>query len=166
MIRFATRFVQYSIGQTVKEFLNDFGWMSDAPPFGTSPVAFHTVSPSPADLKQVDGNAVYVSFGDEPDHQPLELGGGMLRIEHIVFVDVIGVDASISLALAGDIKDRLSGLLGGTRFQRPKDPQTGSELPGYLGEFADVQRYQPDGERKTWNAISATCLMDFPGEES
>lgn len=166
MIRFATRYIQHSIGQVVQTFLDEYSWTGATPPFGTSSVDVKFVTPKPSDLEVLHGNTVFVSFGDEPDHRPQELGGGMLRIEHVFFVDILGVDESISLALASDIKDRLTGLFGGTRYLRPKDPATGAELPGYLGEFTDVARSQPDGERNTWYVVNGTCVMDFPGEES
>lgn len=166
MIRFATRYVQHSIGQVVRTFLDEYGWTGATPPFGTSPVTFHAAAPKPSDLKALDGNDVFVSFGDEGDHRAMELGGGLLRVEHVVFVDVIAVDESIGLALACDIKDRMTGLFGGTRYLRPKDPATGLQLDGYLGEFTDFQRYQPSGEQRSWHAVNGSCLMDFPGEES
>jgi len=83
-----------------------------------------------------------------------------------VFVDVVALDETIADTLAGEIKDRLSGLFGGTRYLRPANPGTRAPLPGYLGEFVDVVKYSPDGERRSWVSVSCTLTMDYPAEES
>lgn len=165
-VRFASRFVRSSVQDLVKTFLHDYGWTGPTPPFGTLPIDLRLAGPTPQELRALDGNTVFVSFGDEPDQRPMELGGGMLRQEYVVFVDVIGVDETIADAIASDIKDRLSGLFGGTRYLRPVNPGTGAELAGYLGEFSDVMKHQADGERRAWCTVSCALQMDFPGEES
>lgn len=165
-VRFASRFITHSVIDVVKEFLATYGWTGDSPPFGTDTVEVRATAPQPSDLRSVAGNMVFVSFGDEDDTQVVELGGGMLRQDYVVFVDVVGIDESIAAVLAGELKQRLSGQLGGTRYLRPRHPGTGVYLPGYLGEFTDVMKYSPDGERRSWATVSCVLAMDFPGDDS
>ena len=162
----AARYVHHSVAKAVTDFLDEYDWTGVTPPFGTSPVQVRLTAPKPADLKAMVGNTLFISFGDEGDLRADEMGGGMLRVEHVVFLDVVAVDESIGLAIASDLKDRLSGLFGGTRYLRPINPATGIELPGFLGEFVDVAREQPDGDRRNWHSVSCTLQLDFPGEDS
>lgn len=165
-VRFASRYIKASVVDVVKTFLTEYGWTGATPPFGTKPVELREAGPTPAELRALEGNVVFVSFGVEDDYESQQLGGGLLRQEYVVFVDVIGVDHTITDLIAGEVKDRLSGLFGGTRYLRPVNPGTGAQLPGYLGEFVDVTKHQPDGERRTWQTVSCTLQMDFPGEDS
>jgi hypothetical protein len=165
-VRFASRFIKASVVEVIRTFLAEYAWTGDNPPFGTDTVTLHATAPTPSTLRAIDGNAVYVSFGSEDDNRPMQLGGGLLRQEFAVFVDVIGVDETIADCLASDIKDRLSGLFGGTRYLRPVNPGLGTVLPGYLGEFTDVARHSPDAARRNWVTVSCSLDVDFPGEES
>jgi hypothetical protein len=164
-VRFASRFIKHSVGQAIEAFLAEYGWTTDRPPFGTDRVVVEHRAPETKDLRPLAGNVVFISFGGDDDVRPRQMGGGMLRQGYVVFVDVVGTDESIADALAGDLKDRLTGLFGGTRYLRPTDPSTGRELPGYLGEFTDVVRDQPSGERRNWYSISCTLEMDFPATD-
>lgn len=165
-VRFASRFIKASVVDVVRTFLAEYGWTGDAPPFGTETVTLKATGPTPTDLRSTDGNTVFVSFGEEDDYLPIQLGGGMLRQEFVLFVDVLGVDETIADALASDLKDRLSGLFGGTRYLRPRNPATGIALPGYTGEFRAIAKHAPDGERRNWMTVSGTLEVDFPGEDS
>lgn len=165
-VRFATRFIKASVVDVVEQFLDAYGWTGVTPPFGTQPVEVRRTSPDPTGLRSLSGNVVFVSFGDEDDLRPMQLGGGMVRQDYVLFVDVVAVDETIADALASEIKDRLSGLFGGSRYLRPVNPGTGVQLPGYLGEFVDVAKHNPDGERRNWVTVSCTLSVDFPAEES
>lgn len=164
-MRFASRYVRQSIANLVEQHLNDFGWTSQTPPFGADQFKVLRQTPKPADLEQQRSNRVFISFGDEPDTRPMQLGGGLLRVEHVVFVDVLAENEEIALLVADDITDRLRGLIGGTRWLRPRD-HTSKPLPGYVGEFVDVDRRQVRPEIEFWCSVSATLELDFPGEQS
>jgi len=165
-VRFASRFIKASVVDVVRQFLTEYGWIGPTPPFGTRSVELRASGPEASELKAVTGNVVFVSFGAEDDLRPMQLGGGMVRQDYVVFVDVVALDETIADTLAGEIKDRLSGLFGGTRYLRPANPGTRAPLPGYLGEFVDVVKYSPDGERRSWVSVSCTLTMDYPAEES
>lgn len=161
-MRFASRFVRQSVASLVEEHLGNFGWTSESPPFGVDRVEVLRQTPKPSDLEQVRSNRVFISFGDEPDVEPLQLGGGLLRIEHVVFVDVLAQSEEVALLIAEDVTDRLRGMIGGSRWLRPRDNE-GKRLPGYVGEFVDVERRQVRPEVEYWCTVSATLELDFPG---
>lgn len=165
-VRFASRFVRETLVGVVDAFLRAYNWCGPVVPFGAKPVTLVRRTPKPTDLVPIDGNMVFVSFGPESDHVNTELGSGLLRIEHIFFIDVVGESETIAYAIASDIKDRMTGLFGGTRWVCPVDPQTGLGLPGYIGELTDVIQESPNGDNHNWISIKATYLLDFPGEES
>jgi len=165
-VRFDSRYIYNSVADMVQGFLDAYGWTGATPNFGTTAVTVERRAPDPSNLQSIVGNVAFISFGREGDHDAIELGGGMLRIEYVFFCDVIGVDESIGEVISSDLKGRFTGLLGGTRYLRPVDPGTGLELSGYLGEFAEVMRNQPSTASRNWFSVSGVCVMDFPGEES
>ena len=166
MIRFASRYIRASVAGMVRTFLDDFGWTGPNPNFGTQPVALHIGEPAKSDLVATDGNTVFVSFGVEDDHESLELGSGLLGREMVFFIDVVGLETSIAQVIAEDIRDRLTGIRGGTRYLRPTNPATGEELAGYLCEFKEVMLHEPRGDRKNWVTVDGSLAIEFPGEES
>jgi hypothetical protein len=165
-VRHAVRHVRATLEVLVETLLRDYSWMGPVVPFGAKPVTVSRRGPKESDLKQVEGNVVFVSHGGEPDVTEQELGAGYLRAEHVLFVDILGQNESVALAIASDIQDRLRGLLGGTRYVRPREAGTGAELDGYLGEFQDVVRDQPNPDLGAWQSIKATLMLDFPGSNS
>jgi len=163
--RFASRYIKHSVVQAIETFLDEFGWTGTTPNFGTTPVAVIDREPSKDDLVATAGNTVFVSFGVEDDHQDLQLGSGLLERETVFFVDVVGRDSSTAQLIAEDLRDRVTGIRGGTRYLRPTDHQ-GAELPGYLCEFVNVIMHEPRGDRKNWVTVDGDVRVQFPGEES
>lgn len=167
MVRHAVRHVRASMEQMLTDFLVEYGWKGPTPPYGAEPFTIVCAPPRPADLKPAaQGNTVFISHGDEDQYVDTQLGGGILQAEHILFVDVVSEKPAIALAVAADIKDRLCGLFGGSRFLRPVDAGTGVPLSGFLGEFVDVIREQPNPDVASWQSIKATLQLEFPGDIS
>lgn len=161
-IRHASRHVQASITNTLKTFLHEFGWTTEAPPFGAQPFKVVERQPKPSELTAIKANSVFIGFGDESTARDRQLGGGLLQREIVVFVDVFAVNQSTALLVASDIKDRLEGLIGGSRHLRPIDQTTGYELPGYIGEFAEFMRSPGEGSDIDWQTVQGTFYLDFP----
>jgi len=164
VIRFARRYIQQSFRDTVQAFLDGYGWSDGSAVPSVGAITLQGRAPKAKDLEVVEENTAYVSFGDEPDHRPLELGGGLLRTERVFFVDVVATSEAAGEIVAGEIKDRLSGLFGGTRYLRPVDHE-GRALPGYLVEFTDVALHKAEGERRNWFVVDGTLQIDFPGSD-
>jgi len=164
VIRFARRYIQQSFRDELRTFLGEYGWLDGSAVPAAGAFEMKERAPKPSDMETTGENTIYVSFGDEPDVRPLQLGGGLLRTERVFFVDVVAERESVGDMLAGEVKDRLTGLFGGTRYLRPVDPQ-GAALPGYLVEFTDVAMRQAEGERRTWFVVDGTLQIDFPGSD-
>jgi hypothetical protein len=173
-LRHATRHIQKTIIDRVRAGLVTDGWLDHAPgqgPFGTDDITFYARRIAESEMTSGNsGNLVAVFFGNEPDDIPQELGGGVTLIEHILYCDVVGSDDSLSLAIASDIKDRLSGLAPGTSRFEPvydytADPRT--PVSGYQIEFVDVQRIRPEGDdyRRLWNSVGAMAEVLLTGNE-
>lgn len=165
VVRHAVRHIRASQENMLRDFLDDYGWFGPDVPYGAAPIQIMLRAPREAELMPAAGNTVFISHGGEPDNVPTQLGGGLLQTEHVLFVDVLGENDGIALSIAADIKDRLSGQLG-SRYLWPRHQATGILLPGYLGEYEDVMREQPNADLGAWQSIKATLVMDFPGEES
>lgn len=160
-IRHASRHVQGSISSMLVEFLAD--WTGPTPPYGAKPFEVLLRQPQASDLQAVEVNTIFIGFGDETATLDRELGGGLLLREHVLFVDVFAENQSIGLAVASDVKDRLEGLLGGSTYLRPTHQGTGLPLPGYVGQFEDVERDAGTGAKVAWQKVAATFALTFPG---
>lgn len=162
-IRHASRHVQESISSMLVKFLAEYGWTGESPPYGAKPFTVQLRQPEPSDLQAVEANTIFIGFGDESSARDRQLGGGLLLREFVVFVDVFGEKQSIALSCASDVKDRLEGLFGGTVYLRPTNQATGLPLPGYVGEFEDVERDAGTGSKVAWQKVAATFALTFPG---
>lgn len=163
-VRHAARFVQASMEAMLTTFLAEYGWTTLTPPFGAKPVTLYSRQPKESELAPTETNSVFISFGDETSMSERQLGGGLLQVEHVLFVDILAENRGVGLAIASDVKDRLEGLFGGSRYLYPVNPGTGQRLPGYVGEFGDTVREQPRADLETWTAVKSTLYLDFPGE--
>lgn len=168
-LRFVVRHLQRSIEDAVEEHLDALGWLGPVVPFGEQPVVFQRGRMDESELRAVTGNLVAVSFGNEPDDTPLELGGGLQLSEHFLFVDVIGREESVALVIASDLKDALSGRAPGTsRYVRLRnyltDPPT--LVDDHLIELIDVMRERPDtvDYRRNWHVVKATVQHTSIGD--
>ncbi len=169
-LRFAVRHVQRTLEDRVETHLRDLGWLGPDVPFGEEPVRFQRGRMEESELRQITGNLVAVSFGTEPDDIPLEMGGeGLVLTEHYLFVDCIGRQEPIALAMASDLKDCLSGRAPGTSRYSPvmsylTDPPT--PVDGYRMELTDVVREKPDNVdyRRNWHVVKATAELTSIGD--
>lgn len=168
-LRFATRHVQRTLEDHVAGILTDAGWLGPDVPFGETAVRFQRGRMDEAELRQATGNLVAVSFGNEPDHVAVELGGGLQVVEHFLFVDCIGREEAVSLAIASDIKDALAGQAPGSSrhlvvlnyLDSPPTPVVGHRL-----ELTDVVRERPDtvDYRRNWHVVKATAELTTVGD--
>lgn len=168
-LAYAVRHVQRTIENLIKDHLDSLGWLGSDPPFGASPFIFQRGRMVEADLRAAAGNLVSVSFGSESDDTEEELGGGLLSIEHVAFIDVLGQTDAIALSLASDVKDRLSGRYpDSTRFaavySHLTDPPT--LVAGYRLEFVDVSREEGNpAVVRNWHIVKATAELTYLGNE-
>ncbi len=169
---YLTRHVQRTVEDVVRGALDALGWLGpvDAVPFGATPFTFQRGRMIESELRTATGNLVSVSFGFEPDDAPLEMGGGLLLVEYVTFIDVLGESDSIALSLASDVKDRLSGRVpgGGIRVvaltnyaTEPPSPQADYRL-----EFTAVTRQEGDPSVvRNWHIVKATVELVYVGED-
>jgi hypothetical protein len=167
-LRHAPRHVQETVADDLQTALGTLGWFGPAVPFGTKALDFQRKRMDESEMKAVTGNTAVVSWGDEPDWVPEELGGGLVSVTHVLFVDVIGVSDPIALTIASDIKDVLSGANTWSRFHRVRDySQTPPvEVTGWQAEVTEVMRERPTADwRRYWQTVKATVTVYYPGPE-
>lgn len=168
---YAVRHVQRSVEDHILARLTELDWIGDAAdvPFGTEVVTFQRGAMVESELVAATGNMVAVSFGSEPDDIPQEMGGGVLMVEHYVFVDVLGVKEAIALAIASDVKDLLAGRAPGTTRYLPvydytDDPRT--LVVGHRLELTDVTRQEGNAAiKRQWQIVKATIEQSYIGED-
>lgn len=168
-LRHAARHVQQTLMDDLEAAMREFSWVDD-PPFGTLPLVFQRTRMDESEMKSATGNMVAMSFGDEPDYQAEQLGGGLASVEHVLFVDCLGVNDTIALALANDVKDLLAGEAPGySRYHAVRDytsSETGTAVAGWTCELQDVIRERPLADwRRSWQVVKATAVVYFPGAE-
>lgn len=168
-LRFTVRHLQRTLEDHVLGILQTTGWRGPDVPFGSAVVKFQRGRMDEAEMKAITGNLVGVSFGYEPDDDPVQLGGGLMQVEHVMFVDVIGVDETIALAIASDIKDHLAGRAPGTnRYVTMRSYLTDPPTPvaGHTLEMTEVVRDKPDSVeyRRFWQVVKATAVHISPGD--
>lgn len=168
-LRHATRHVHQTLIDLVQDWMDSLSWFGPAElvPFGTTPVTFQVGRMDEATVQKATGNLLAVSFGDEPDQAEIELGGGLVLQEYVMFVDCLADTDAVALAMASDVKDRLQGVAPGTsRFGILKDYTYAPPADPMLDhgfEFTDVQRRKPDvGYRPNWHVVSATIELIHP----
>lgn len=167
-LRHLTRHVHETITQHVETWMGSLGWMGppDQVPFGTSPALFQVGRMDEASVKQVTGNLIAISYGDEPEETHIELGGGLVKQDYIVYIDCLADEDSVALAMANDVKDCLLGNAPLTsRFLRLHDHTNAppTQLDDYLMEFTDVVRRKPEVVyRANWHVIQTVCEMVYP----
>jgi hypothetical protein len=168
-LRHAPRHIQETIADDLEAALDALGWFGPTGvPFGTKPVEFQRRRMDESEMKAVTGNLAAISWGDEPDWEAEELGGGLVSIAHVLFVDVVGVSDPVSLSLASDVKDVLSGADGHSRFHKIRDYTTTppTEVTGWQAEVEDVIRERPTADwRRFWQTVKATATVYYPGPE-
>ena len=169
-LRHAPRHIQESIADDLETALMALGWLGPTGvPFGTKPVDVQRKRMDESEMKAITGNTVVISWGDEPDWVEEELGGGLVSVSPVMFVDVVGVSDPISLAIASDVKDVLAGTHPNySRFHQVRD-QTQTPpvpVPGWQVEITDVIRERPTADwRRYWQTVKATATVYYPGPE-
>lgn len=168
-LRHAPRHIQETIADNLEAALNALRWFGPTDvPFGTKALDFQRKRMDESEMRAITGNTAVISWGDEPDWNAEELGGGLVSVQHVLYVDVVGVNDPIALAIAADIKDVLSGADGHSRFHRIRDyaQDPPAEVPGWQAEVEDVIRERPTADwRRYWQTIKATATVYYPGPE-
>jgi hypothetical protein len=170
-VPYVTRHLQRTVEDHVYAYLDSLSWFGPAEdvPFGASVTEFQRGRMDEADLKAASGNRVIVSFGSEPDEVPQELGGGLVVVEHVMFVDCLGQNEAIALSLANDVKDWLSGRVPGASrysslYSYLTDPRT--LVADHQLEFTDVAREEGNpAVRRYWQIVKATVELTSIGED-
>ena len=177
-LRHVSRHLQLTITRYLRKALTDMGWVEpEAPAVRTVPVpfsgrafTFQTGRRSEADMVAIEPNLIAVTFGEEPDPEEQELGGGLVIQQSALVCDIIPANEPIGLAIASDVRDVLTGRYPGYRRFTPLLDYTtagGVEVPGYQIEFSDVQRRRNDGQdfRLNWQQVIALIELHMPGWE-
>ena len=108
-MRHRQRHLHRTIFTTVRDALDDAGWITAPVNFGTTPVT--VIDYEPQQIGETPAyNTVAVSIGDQTADEEYELGG-LMETSYAVFVDIYPTQESIGVAIAEDVKDVLTDLL-------------------------------------------------------
>lgn len=174
-LRHATRHVQQTVLDRIRAGLVTDEWLDvadGAAPFGGNEILWQPGRMKESELVGITTEQSIVApwFASEPEPEPQELGGGLVMVSHALVIDVVGESDGVSLALSGDILDRLTGLKPDTsRFEPVYDysatPRTA--VVGYQMEFVSARRSRPEADdmQRTWNVITADVEVFFTGNE-
>jgi hypothetical protein len=171
-IRHSMRHVQQTMVDRITQRLIDLDWQTPGDvPFGEDPVVVSTEPLHPENREPVRGNMVIVSFGDSPDDEGEELGGGLMLTETVIFIDCIGTSDAVSLALAEDIKDWMTGRAPGTsRYCYLNDyttSQSGVQDTTWQLELTGVIRERPlNPWQSHWQILKGTVEIRFMGDDT
>lgn len=172
-MRHFSRHLEATIQNLVHDHLVTTGWLP-APNqvgfetlFGAKPVVFQRDRLDESTLTAVEPNLVAVSFGNQSDDVPQEVGGGLITQEHVVFVDVIAENLGIALALAEDVRDLMVGKTVAGRYFRIVDQVTTTLVAGAYGHWFEVFREPADRElaNARWQTLRATVEVHMPGSD-
>jgi len=168
-LRHAPRHIQETIADDLETAMTALGWLGPTGvPFGTKPLEFQRKRMDESEMRAITGNTAVISWGDEPDWREEELGGGLVSVNHVFFVDVVGTNDPIALAIASDVKDVMSGANTWSRFHQVRDyTQTPpAVVTGWQAEVMDVQRERPTADwRRYWQTVKGTVTVYYPGPE-
>lgn len=158
-LRHATRHIHHTVADHIEARLNTDLWtVAGQVPFGGEPV---TVERTPAQSKDVGARQVRISVGNEFSPVPEEMGGPLTSQEVPVFVDVFMNTEAAAIALACDVRDALLGRTA-SRFIPVINQIDGTEVPGWMIEFEDVERLRPDAVTAFhWQVVKATAVVRF-----
>ena len=105
-MRFRQRHLHQTCADHIRTGLTTLGWVNPPVNFATRPVTFIEIQPDEAGVR-VNPNTVATTIGDEPEDLDEELGAGLTSCDFTLFVDVYGIDQSVAVSIAGDVKDLL-----------------------------------------------------------
>lgn len=170
-LRHMARHLQRTVELHLGAALDQLGWTTETPPFGTQTARYVVTRLDESDLKSVEGNLFALSFESSGELVPQELGGGNVGYEQVFFVDCLGVSDTIALAMGEDVKDVFSGLAPGYSEHIPlldfTNDEEGQVAVGYKMEFTEVARYRPPdvSYKPHWQIVSGTIEVILPGSE-
>jgi hypothetical protein len=165
-MRHRTRHVHQTLVQHVTTALGELGWTTGVINYGTTAVEVQAVEPYGEGAVQPDGNLVCVTIDDSSEDEDEELGGRLISGHYILYVDVIGVNIPLSVAIADDmrlaLKNRVIPLLDFTT------DMAGVPAPGSCIEFDHVDVDIPPAassiDKRTWRVVSAMANVYMPDD--
>lgn len=166
-LRHAPRQVHHSVASYLDACLLELGWTAATTserPFGVDRVkTSHSPAIVDGSLVKVEAGQVSITLGDEAMPEEQELGGPLSQQDYPIFIDVLMGEYALALTLASDIRDCF---LGRFEFARRSIPVTDQLLqtpaPGWLLEFEDVERAQPDNVLPLhWQVVKVTAVATF-----
>lgn len=164
------RHLQRHLSRTIADLLvtelTALGWVDSPVNFGTQPVSVRNVDPTDANTAQQTPNLVSVWINNEGPTTEYELGGGLREVELALEVHLWGVNPSVAMALAGDIKDVLRDHVGAvTDYAEtpPVDSDVQVELDGVFIE-RPVGSVTASDFKRNWRIVSslARCYLVEP----
>ncbi len=158
-MRHRERHVLQTIVDHLRGVLTGGGWMDEPGLFGGPVVTLVDVQPVEAGVTP-DPNTVAVTFGDQGEDLPEEMGDGLMTTSFTLFVDIFPTDASVGRALAGDIKD---GLTDQVIPVRDYSALSAGEVTDEQIEFEHVLvETIPTGatllDKRTWRVVKAMAV--------
>lgn len=162
-MRFAPRHVHQTVVDFAAAALEAAGWVEDPINFGTSAVTVSSTEPEVGQMQLPTGNAVHITLGDEPPTWEEELGGGVESVNFPVFVDVFGVNETIALSIASDLKDAFRNTVIALMDYTDTSPADS----GHRIEFEMVMVETPQAtgvDRRRWRVVKTIAHTYFNGE--
>lgn len=161
-LRFRQRHVHKTCVDYIRTGLDTLGWVNPPVNFGTRAVSFVEIQPDEAGVP-VQPNTVAVTIGNEPEDLAEELGAGLTSCEYVLFVDVYGIDQSVAVSIASDIKDLLKntiiGLLDYTSNATGDATTAEIEFDSVVIDKPIVAATGPD--KRYWRIVKAIARLYF-----
>jgi hypothetical protein len=161
-MRHRQRHLHKTIVEYLRGVLDDDGWITAPVNFSTTPVTLMEYEPQQAG-ETPPFNAVSVSIGDQGEDTDQELGGGLTRIEYVLFVDIYGESESIGIAIAEDVKaaltNRLIPLRDYTSDAAGAETDDQIEFERVLVETIPTATSTLD--KRSWRVVKATACCYF-----
>lgn len=162
-LRFRQRHVHRTIAAYIESALAELGWVVPPVNFGTVPVTFIEIQPD-ENGEKVAPNTVAITLGDEPADEDLEMGNGLQGLDLPVFVDIYGVEQSVAVSIASDVKSVLKNAVIPLYDYTGAPPVvtddliefedvTGPEKPAVAREASDFRKY--------WRVVKAIAHVEF-----
>jgi hypothetical protein len=162
--RHPSRHVHATVYNRVVSGLTTLGWVTGSVNFATTPLTLLDFQPEERGVTIVP-NTVAVSLGDVEKDSLEQVGGGLWSRRYPIFIDVFGVEQSITDAICDDVRECFPE--PGLTFQLV-DQSTGfdvtdalleaeillgPERPAIAGTFTDF--------RRNWRVMRAQVLLTY-----
>lgn len=158
-MRHRQRHLHKTILEHLRAELTDLGW--DVGLFGAPGITLIDYEAIAAGETPAE-NTVAVSIGDQLDDQVYELGGGLIRCEYVLFVDIYGgVKEPVSIALADDIKDALWEQIIPLRdfTTDPAGVETDDQIEFERILVEVIPSAATTLDKRTWRSVKATAVL-------